>query len=71
MAVEDAREQVARLIGAPNPLDLVFTSGGTEAVNLAIRGYAHGNRARGHHIITTGLSTRCVRYVSSAGAVRI
>ena len=55
MAVEDAREQVARLIGAPNPLDLVFTSGGTEAVNLAIRGYAHGNRARGHHIITTSV----------------
>jgi cysteine desulfurase len=55
MAVEDARADVARLIGAPNPLDLVFTSGGTEAVNLAIRGYAHGNRARGHHIITTGV----------------
>ena len=53
MAVEDAREHVARLIGAPNPLDLVFTSGGTEAVNLAIRGYAYGNRARGHHLITT------------------
>jgi cysteine desulfurase len=55
MAVEDARAHVARLIGATNPLDLVFTSGGTEAVNLAIRGYAHGNRARGHHIITTGV----------------
>jgi cysteine desulfurase len=55
MAVEDARGQVARLVGAPNPLDLVFTSGGTEAVNLAIRGYAYGNRARGHHIITTGV----------------
>lgn len=53
MAVEDAREHVARLIGAPNPLDLVFTSGGTEAVNLAIHGYAHGNRARGRHLITT------------------
>src|SRR5919109_4368009 len=55
MAVEDARAHVARLIGAPNPLDLVFTSGGTEAVHLAIHGYAHGNRARGHHIITTGV----------------
>jgi cysteine desulfurase len=55
MAVEDARVQVSRLIGAQHPLDLVFTSGGTEAVNLAIRGYAHGNRARGHHIITTGV----------------
>jgi cysteine desulfurase len=53
MAVEDAREHVARLIGAPNPLDIVFTSGGTEAINLAIRGYAYGNRARGQHIITT------------------
>jgi cysteine desulfurase len=54
MAVEDARAQVAQLIGAPNPLDLVFTSGGTEAVNLGIRGYALGNRTHGHHIITTG-----------------
>jgi cysteine desulfurase len=53
VAVEDAREQVAQLIGADNPLDIVFTSGGTEAVNLAIRGYAYGNRARGQHIITT------------------
>jgi cysteine desulfurase len=53
MAVEDAREQVAQLIGAANPLDIVFTSGGTEAINLAIRGYAHGNRSRGQHIITT------------------
>jgi cysteine desulfurase len=53
-AVENAREQVAQLIGAPNALDIVFTSGGTEANNLAIRGYAHGNRARGNHIITTG-----------------
>ena len=52
-AVEDAREQVAQLIGADNPLDLVFTSGGTEAVNLAIRGHAYGNRASGQHIITT------------------
>jgi cysteine desulfurase len=52
-AVEEAREQVAQLIGAADPLDLVFTSGGTEAVNLAIRGYAYGNRARGRHIITT------------------
>ena len=54
-AVENAREQVARLIGAANPLDIVFTSGGTEASNLAIRGYAYGSRARGNHIITTGV----------------
>jgi cysteine desulfurase len=53
MAVEDARAQVAQLLGAANALDIVFTSGGTEAVNLAIRGYAHGHRSRGQHIITT------------------
>jgi cysteine desulfurase len=53
VAVEDAREQVARFIGADDPLDMVFTSGGTEALNLAIQGYAYGNRARGQHIITT------------------
>jgi cysteine desulfurase len=54
-AIEEARAQVAELIGAPNPLDIVFTSGGTEANNLAIRGYVYGNRARGNHIITTGV----------------
>jgi cysteine desulfurase len=53
IGVEEARAQVAQLIGAPNPLDIVFTSGGTEAINLGIRGYAYGNRSRGHHIITT------------------
>jgi cysteine desulfurase len=55
MAVEEAREQVAQLVGAPNPLDIVFTGGGTEANNLAIRGYVFGNRVRGNHIITTGV----------------
>jgi cysteine desulfurase len=55
IAIEDARAQVGQLIGAPNPLDIVFTSGGTEAVNLAVRGYAYGNRSRGQHIITTGV----------------
>jgi cysteine desulfurase len=53
VAVEEAREQVAQLIGAADARDLVFTSGGTEAVNLAIQGYAFGNRSRGRHIITT------------------
>jgi cysteine desulfurase len=64
-AVEDAREQVAQLIGAANPLDIVFTSGGTEAVNLAIRGYAHGNGARGRHIITT-----CVEHPAALDTCR-
>jgi cysteine desulfurase len=53
IAVEDARDQVAQLLGATNPLSIVFTSGATEAINLALRGYARGNRARGTHLITT------------------
>lgn len=53
MAVEDARAQVAQLLGASNPLDIVLTSGGTEAINLAIRGWAGGNRTRGKHLIAT------------------
>jgi cysteine desulfurase len=65
VAVEDAREQVAQLIGATNPLDIVFTGGGTETVNLAIRGYAHGNRARGQHIITT-----CVEHPAALDTCR-
>ncbi|MGH8064511.1 MAG: cysteine desulfurase family protein [Candidatus Entotheonellia bacterium] len=64
-AVEDARAQVAQLIGAANPLDLVFTSGGTEAVNLAIRGYADGNRSHGQHIITT-----CVEHPAALDTCR-
>jgi cysteine desulfurase len=64
-AVEDARAQVAQLIGAANPLDVVFTSGGTEAVNLAIRGYAYGNGARGRHIITT-----CVEHPAALDTCR-
>jgi cysteine desulfurase len=52
-AVEDARDQVAQLLGAINPLSIVFTSGATEAINLALRGYAYGNHARGNHLITT------------------
>lgn len=50
-AVEAARGQVARLLGA-DPREVVFTSGATESVNLAIKGVALARRERGHHIIT-------------------
>ncbi|MDX1637939.1 MAG: cysteine desulfurase family protein [Balneolaceae bacterium] len=50
-AVEQARERVAGLIGA-SPAEITFTSGATEAVNLAIRGVSKANRDRGNHIIT-------------------
>jgi cysteine desulfurase len=51
-AVEAARGQVAALIGC-KPMEVVFTSGATEADNLAVRGVAHAYRERGTHLITT------------------
>ncbi len=50
-AVENARRQVGELIGA-RPGEIVFTSGGTEADNTALRGVLTHHRARGNHIIT-------------------
>jgi len=50
-AVEEARKNVASLIGA-NPKEIVFTSGATESDNLAIKGIAHFHKKRGKHIVT-------------------
>ncbi|WP_423908620.1 IscS subfamily cysteine desulfurase [Candidatus Spongiihabitans sp.] len=58
-AVEDARIQVAKLIGA-DPLEIVWTSGATESDNLAIKGSAHFNRNKGRHVITVKTEHKAV-----------
>lgn len=50
-AIENAREQITKLIGA-NPQDIIFTSGATEANNLAILGAARFYQRKGKHLIT-------------------
>jgi cysteine desulfurase len=69
-AVENARRQIADLIAA-DPREIVFTSGATEADNLAIKGAAHFYRERGRHVITSCIEHKAVldtcRHLESEG----
>src|SRR5262245_16533438 len=58
-AVEAARARVADLVGA-DPKEVVFTSGGAEADNLAVKGVAEAYEARGRHVVTTAIENRPV-----------
>ncbi len=58
-AVEEAREKIASLLGA-DPAEIVFTSGGTESDNFAIKGVAYANRKKGDHIITSAIEHHAV-----------
>lgn len=52
-AIEEARNQVAKAIGAEYSEEIYFTSGGSESDNLAIKGIAKARKSRGKHIITS------------------
>lgn len=59
-AIERARGQIADIIGADDPKEIIFTSGATEANNLAIQGIARFYKERGRRIITSVIEHPCV-----------
>ncbi|HEU5141370.1 MAG TPA: cysteine desulfurase family protein [Bacillales bacterium] len=69
-ALDEARQTIADSIGA-SPNEIVFTSGGTEADNMAIVGAASANRDKGNHIITSSVEHHAVlhtcRYLETQG----
>ena len=70
-AVQQAREEVAALIGA-EPQEIVFTSGATEALNLALKGAAEAYAVKGKHFITLQTEHKAVldtcRHLEKLGA---
>ncbi|MDD5427929.1 MAG: cysteine desulfurase NifS [Candidatus Omnitrophica bacterium] len=59
-AVDSARGKVAALLGAGSPEEIVFTAGGTESDNFAIKGVAAALRSKGNHIITSSIEHQAV-----------
>lgn len=62
-AVDTAREQVAGVLGC-KPGEVIFTSGGTEADNLALLGMARADAGRGRHIVTTAIEHHAVLHAA-------
>jgi cysteine desulfurase len=58
-AIDEAREELARLIGA-RPREIVFTAGGTEADNLALKGAGWAASPRGRHVVISGVEHKAI-----------
>ncbi|OYT57516.1 MAG: cysteine desulfurase NifS [Candidatus Aenigmarchaeota archaeon ex4484_14] len=58
-ALEKSRKKLASVLNA-DPAEIIFTSGGTESNNFALKGTAFANRKKGKHIITTKIEHDCV-----------
>ncbi len=69
-AVENARKQVAALLNC-KPTEIIFTSGGSESNNYAIKGFAFANEHKGKHIITSSIEhpavTEVCKYLATKG----
>lgn len=59
MALDEAHERIAKQIGA-GPREVILTSGGTEALNLALKGAAWAGKGRGHRIVTSAVEHHAV-----------
>lgn len=59
-AMEKARAQIADLIGATHPKEIVFTSGATESNNISVKGVGRFYKSKKNHIITTQTEHKCV-----------
>ncbi len=59
MALDEAHERIAAQIGA-GPREVILTSGGTEALNLALKGAAWAGKGRGHRIVTSAVEHHAV-----------
>lgn len=69
VAIEDARERMARIFNC-KPSEIIFTSGGSESDNLAIRGAAWWHRSQGNHLVTTPIEhSAVVKTVAQLAAI--
>ncbi len=59
-ALDQARARIAALIGASDPDEIIFTSGGSESDNLALRGVVAASTRRGKHVITSGVEHHAI-----------
>src|SRR5213594_4185396 len=70
-AMAKAREQVAELINANSPEEIIFTSGATESANLAIKGAVAASRKRGKHIVCSAIEhpalLRSIEFLETRG----
>jgi cysteine desulfurase len=70
-AIDEAREKVALFINAASPEEVIFTSSGTEAINLAIKGCALADRKRGNGIVFSAIDhpavTQSIEFLATQG----